>query len=101
MGHLYLSQKRNIYKLYVFDEQQIQATINQPVADKRMESLAEFNHVARPSVGQQLTLNCVFKCRFTGNQKQLQANISHFCLLLPIFFTSPMTDNTKPGVSPC
>lgn len=44
------------------------AIINQPVTDKRMESLAGFNHIVRPSLGQQLTLNCVFKCRLTGNK---------------------------------
>lgn len=51
----------------MFDKQQTQTIKNQPVADKRMESLAVFNHVVRPSLGQQQTLNCVFKCRLTGN----------------------------------
>lgn len=39
MGHLYLTQKRNIYKLYVFDKQWIQAIMNHPVADKITEIL--------------------------------------------------------------
>lgn len=55
MGHLYSTQKRNIHKLYVFDKQKIRAILNQAVADKRMESLAVFNHIVRPSLEQGLT----------------------------------------------